>query len=268
LPGISIQVKQVEMYMKQIVKWESIVSISLFLMLWEIIPRIGLIKSTFLPPLSEVMGTFIQLSLSGELLKHTSVSLQRALLGFIVAFFAGTTLGLGIGWYPGFAKFFDPVLQLFRQTSAFALFPIFIFVFGIGEFSKVAVISYACVWPILLNTVNGVRNVDPYLIKCARSMAASDWVIFQKVVIPSLIPSLATGVRLAGASAILLLVAAEMIGASAGLGFMIIDSQNTFQPARLYSAIITMAAIGLCTNYFFVYLEKKATVWQEERHIA
>ena len=72
-------------------------------------------------------GMFIQLSLSGELLKHTSVSLQRALLGFIVAFFAGTTLGLGIGWYPGFAKFFDPVLQLFRQTSAFALFPIFIF---------------------------------------------------------------------------------------------------------------------------------------------
>ena len=198
---------------------------------------------------------------------HVGESSTRT-LRFYCCLFRRTTLGLGIGWYPGFAKFFDPVLQLFRQTSAFALFPIFIFVFGIGEFSKVAVISYACVWPILLNTVNGVRNVDPYLIKCARSMAASDWVIFQKVVIPSLIPSLATGVRLAGASAILLLVAAEMIGASAGLGFMIIDSQNTFQPARLYSAIITMAAIGLCTNYFFVYLEKKATVWQEERHIA
>jgi NitT/TauT family transport system permease protein len=83
-------------------------------------------------------------------------------------------------------------------------------------------------------------------------MAASDWVIFRKVVIPSLIPSLATGVRLAGANAILLLVAAEMIGASAGLEFLIIDSQNTFQPARLYSAIITMVMIGLCTNYFFV----------------
>jgi NitT/TauT family transport system permease protein len=254
--------------MKPFVKWEAIVSIGMFLILWEIIPRVGLIKSTFLPPLSDVLVTLTQLILSGELLTHTGISLKRALFGFLVAFFAGSTLGLGIGWYPTFARFVDPVLQLFRQTSAFALFPVFIFVFGIGEFSKVAVISYACVWPILLNTVNGVRNVDPYLIKCARSMAAGDWVIFQKVVIPSLIPSLATGVRLAGANAILLLVAAEMIGASAGLGFMIIDSQNTFQPTRLYSAIITMAVIGLSTNYFLVYLEKRATVWQEERHIA
>lgn len=233
---------------------------------WELLPRIGVIKANFLPPFSQVLSTLSTLVITGELTRHILVSLQRALVGFGLALAINIPLGLAIGWYKGVERSVDPVLQVFRQTSGLALFPLFILFFGIGEVSKVAIIAYACQWPILLNTVSGVKDVDPLLIKSARSMGASNFELFTKIVLPSAIPSIATGVRLGASTAVVLLVAAEMIGASAGLGFLVLDTQYKFEVPKMYAAIISIALLGLATNYIFVWLERRMTAWKEQVH--
>ncbi|MFD2838368.1 ABC transporter permease [Azotobacter vinelandii] len=139
--------------------------------------------------------------------------------GLLLAIVSGVGLGLLMGGFRRLEALVDPLLQLFRQTSALALFPVFILFFGIGELSKVAIIFWASFWPILLSTISGVKQVDRLLIDSARSMGASRAFLFVKVVLPAAAPSIFTGVRLAGAYCVTALVAAEMIGAHSGLGF-------------------------------------------------
>jgi NitT/TauT family transport system permease protein len=231
--------------------------------LWELMPRTGIINPGFLPPLSVVLSTFFRLLFSGELTKHILVSGRRMLTGFGLALLIDIPLGLAIGWYKGLERIVDPVLQVFRQTSGMALFPLFILFFGIGEVSKIAIILYACQWPVLLNTIGGVKSIDPIWIKSAKSMDTSSLELFYKIVLPASIPSIATGARLGASTAVILLIAAEMIGASAGLGFLVLDTQYKFQLPKMYASILAIILIGLSINYIFVWLERKLTVWKE-----
>lgn len=234
------------------------------LILWELLSRIGVINAAFLPAPSQVIITLGELAASGELAKHLSISLQRALSGFLLAAIVGIGGGLLIGRYTAIERFIDPLLQSLRQISALALFPVFILFLGIGEESKTAIIFWAAQWPMLLNTISGVKNVDPILIKSARSMAASDSVLFRKVVLPAAIPSIITGMRLSATVSILVLVAAEMIGAKAGLGFLIISAQYNFEVDTMYAAIVALAILGLVVNYALVGLERRATRWKDQ----
>lgn len=231
--------------------------------LWELAPRLGLINRNYMPPLSLVLETFFRLVISGELTKHFLVSGRRMLSGFGLALLIHIPLGLAIGWNKKIERIVDPVLQVFRQTSGLALFPLFILFFGIGEISKIAIIFYACQWPILLNTIAGVKNIDPVWIKSARSMGTRGIKLFYKVVLPATIPSIATGARLGASTSVILLIGAEMIGASAGLGFLVLDTQYKFQLPKMYASILTIILIGLAINYIFVWLERRLTVWKE-----
>jgi NitT/TauT family transport system permease protein len=238
--------------------------IFIFLALWELLPRVGIINPAFLPPVSKVFLVWTDLIFSGELFKHLFISMQRAITGFLLALFITVPLGIAIGWYKGFAQFVDPLIQACRQISAIALFPVFILFLGIGELSKTGMVAWVSMWPILLNTISGVKHADPSLIKVARSMGANSFCLLYKVILPGALPSIMTGIRLGASSAILVLVAAEMIGAKAGLGFMIINSQYNFEINQMYAAIITIAVIGLIVNYALVWLERKLTAWKEE----
>ncbi|MEJ8641945.1 ABC transporter permease [Streptomyces sp. MS1.HAVA.3] len=168
----------------------------------------------------------------GQLADHTRASLVRSFGGFGIAVAVAVPLGLLIGWYRPLADFLGPLLEVFRNTAALALLPVFVLLLGIGETSKVSIVVYACLWPVLLNTISAVRNADPTLIRLARSMDLSTPRLFQKVILPSSVPAIFTGIRLAGAVSILVLVAAEMIGAKAGLGFLINASQFNFAIRR------------------------------------
>jgi len=154
------------------------------------------------------------------------------------------------------------LLELFRNTAALALLPVFILILGIGETSKVSIIIYACSWPLLLNTISGVKNVDPLLIKSAKSMGLSPIRLFQRVILPASVPTIFTGIRLAGASSILVLVAAEMVGAKAGLGYLINYAQYNFQVPNMYAGIITISGLGLLFNLTLVKLENHFTAWK------
>ncbi|GIF17228.1 ABC transporter permease [Actinoplanes teichomyceticus] len=230
--------------------------------IWEILPRLGVVDSTFLPPLSEVLAAWWDLARSGELLDHTRASLTRSLSGFALAIVAAIPLGLLIGWYRPVANLLTPLLEVFRNTAALAILPVFVLILGLGETSKIAIILYACAWPILLNTVSGVRTVDPLLIKSARSLGLGPLRLFQKVVLPAAVPTVFTGIRLAGAYSILILIAAEMVGAKAGLGYLINYAQYNFAVPDMYAGIITISGIGLIVNQLLILTERRFSTWR------
>lgn len=241
-----------------------VLALVIFLFIWELLPAFGIINRTFLSPPSEVLAALIRLLVSGELWMHTSISLKRALTGFGLAVITMIPLGFLMGWYRGFEDVSDSLVQALRQVSSLSLFPVFLLFFGIGEISKIAVIFWGTQWPILLNTINGVKSVDPILIKSARSMGSNDYSIFKKVVLPSSLPSIITGLRLGATHAILVLVAAEMIGATSGLGYSIRNWEYNFMIPEMYAAIITLAVLGLITNYLLIWIEKRIIKWKEE----
>ncbi|MER7814889.1 ABC transporter permease [Streptomyces sp. NPDC096153] len=232
------------------------------LLLWEIAPRAGLVDRTFLPPFSEVADAWWGLAADGQLADNARASLARSFSGFGIAVAVAVPLGLLIGWYRPIADLLGPLLEVFRNTAALALLPVFVLLLGIGETSKISIVVYACTWPILLNTISAVRHVDPTLLKLAKSMDLSAPRLFQKVILPASVPVMFTGIRLAGAVSILVLVAAEMIGAKAGLGYLINASQYNFAIPQMYAGIITISAIGVVFNQFLVTVERRLSSWR------
>ncbi|QJC50631.1 ABC transporter permease [Paenibacillus albicereus] len=231
-------------------------------LVWETAPRLGLVDATFLPPLSEVLRAWGELAVSGSLLENFQASIARSLGGLLLAVAIAIPLGLAIGYSRTAAALLGPVLELFRNTAALALLPVFILILGIGETSKVSIVLFACTWPILLNTVSGVRGVDPLLVKSARSLGLPPFKLFYKVILPASLPSVFTGIRLAGASSILVLIAAEMVGAKAGLGYFINYTQYNFQIPEMYAGILTISALGLLINQGLVLLERRFSGWK------
>ncbi|QIP83129.1 ABC transporter permease [Streptomyces sp. Tu 2975] len=231
-------------------------------LLWEAAPRFGLVDRTFLPPFSEVARAWWQLAVDGQLADNASASLTRSLSGFAIAVAFAVPLGLLIGWYRPVADLLGPLLEVFRNTAALALLPVFVLLLGIGETSKISIVVYACTWPVLLSTISAVRSVDPTLLRLARSLDLSPVRLFQKVILPASVPAVFTGIRLAGAVSILVLVAAEMIGAKAGLGHLINSSQYNFAIPQMYAGIITISAIGVAFNQLLVALERRLSSWR------
>jgi NitT/TauT family transport system permease protein len=233
-----------------------------FLLLWELLPRLGIVSSAYLSPPSAVLVAIAHLFNSGEVWKHIGASAFRSLAGLLLAVAAGIVSGFLLGWFRRAERIADPLYQLLRQVSAFALFPVFMLFLGIGESSKIAIIVWAAFWPVLLNTISGVKQVEQIFIDCARSMGATQAFIFAKVILPAALPQILTGIRLAGAYSITALVAAEMIGARSGLGFYTLNSQETFQIPDMYAGIVLLALFGLLINYGLSLLERKLLRWR------
>lgn len=242
----------------------SFLIIPAFLALWEIAPRAGWVEPSLIPPISKVAKAWWTLLENGQLWDNTQASLIRATSGFTIAVLIGVPLGIVLAWNKWFHQLVDPLLELFRNTAALALLPVFTLLLGIGETSKITIVVYACLFPVVLNTVSGVHSVDPLLVKSARSMNLSSLRLFQKVILPSALPTIFTGIRMAGASSILVLIAAEMVGAKAGLGYLINYAQFNFMIPEMYAGILTISAIGLIVNAALIRLERRFSRWRTD----
>ncbi|HSV41115.1 MAG TPA: ABC transporter permease [Nocardioidaceae bacterium] len=230
--------------------------------IWELAPRLGIVDSYFIPPLHIVLQALGEMVADGELWRHAQASLVRAGAGFAGATIVAIPLGAAIAWYRPVREFLTPVLEVFRNTAALALLPVFTLLLGIGETSKIAIILYACFFPILLSTIAGVATVDPQLLRSARVLGLSPATTFRKVVFPAAVPTIFTGIRISGAASILVLIAAEMVGAEAGLGFLINYANLNFLIPKMYAAILTTSALGLAVNYGLVSLERRFSRWR------
>ncbi|MDR0875884.1 MAG: ABC transporter permease [Clostridiales Family XIII bacterium] len=236
--------------------------IIIFLVLWEIAPRLGWVDKVYLQPFSEDFLALIELVVSGKMLPHLLASLQRIGLGLLLATIIGIGLGLIVGYFQRINEALDLLFQLFRQVSAFALFPVFILFFGFSEVSKVGIILWASLWPVLLNTSSGVHDVDSVLIRSVKSMGANKIYIFFRVILPATLPQIFTGIRLSGSYCVMAVVVAEMIGAKRGLGYLVFNSRESFLYPNMYAGIIMLAIVGVVLNFILVAVEKKFTSWK------
>jgi len=237
-------------------------AILVFLLTWQLASQFNVVDRSVIPPFTKVVVALVQGFVGGGLLPDLEISMARAGTAFGIAVAVAIPLGLFMGSFQRFEAFIDPLLQTFRQTSALAIYPIFILLLGLGETSKISIIFWAAFFPILLNTISGVKQVDRGLIEMARVFGASRAEVFKRVVLPAATPAIFVGLRLSGTTSLLLLVAAEMIGAKKGLGFLIINAQYNFEIPLMFAAIVLLAIIGLGVNYSLLVLQGWFCRWE------
>jgi ABC-type nitrate/sulfonate/bicarbonate transport system permease component len=226
------------------------VSFAVILLVWYL--SVGTIFNPIL--VASPQATFTKMAsmlASGELLRHVAVSLKRVLVGYVVGCAAGVALGAIIGRVRTIAELFDPVLELVRPISPVALVPLAMLWFGIGELSKYFIIIYATVIIVLLNTAAGVSRTPTTRIRAARCLGATDYQVFRQVVLPSAVPYILTGMRVALGFSFMGIVAAELIGAREGLGFLIMNSQLLLQTDQLFVGLLTLGIVGLIVDRIF-----------------
>lgn len=238
----------------------------LFFAGWQIASSTGWLNAAVIPPLDKIFVALWNGITQGALLGDITISLQRAGLAFFAAIVVGIPLGLFMGQIRPLEQALDPILQLFRQTSALALYPIFILLLGLGETSKVFVIFWAALFPILLSTISGVKEVDGKLLEMAKTFGAGRLTLFYRVIVPASVPSIFVGLRLSATTALLLLIAAEMIGANQGIGFRVINAQYNFQIPMMFAAIFLLAFAGLLANAILVLLQRRLCRWSTRNH--
>jgi ABC-type nitrate/sulfonate/bicarbonate transport system permease component len=217
-----------------------------------------------LPSPLAVLRAGYDLLLSGELLRDVAASMQRVLSGFLIAAVLGVGLGTLVGRSKALEKLLEPAIELMRPIPPLAFLPVFVLWFGIGEFSKVAFISYSAFFPIFTTTYDGIKYVEVVLIRAARALGASDREIFRLVVLPAATPSIITGLRVGFAQCLFVIVAAEFIAADSGLGFLINDSRSYFLMANMLVGAAAIGLIGFIFNSALRGLESRLLRWRQD----
>lgn len=239
-------------------------AIALLLLLWELLPAFGVLNPLFIPRFSAVVAAIAELQTVGSLLGHVRISLARALTGLGVAVIAGLPLGLLLGgWFPRLQQATEPLLELFAQANPVILAHIIIFFIGIGEPAKVFVIAWLCIWPIAFSTITGIRTVDPDLLKAARSFGLGRWRLFLRVIIPAALPSILTGLRLATGYAFIMLIASEMMGASSGLGWLVVQNQESYHAPRVFAGAALITFLAVASDLLIKAAGERIVVWSE-----
>lgn len=236
--------------------------IVLFLAAWEATPHIiPWMNILLFPPPSDVIGTLKELIESGELVDGIIISLKRALYGFVIATVLGILAGLLTGRIRVLQYLSDPLLHGMRSIPAIALIPLSLLWFGIGEASKVALIAWGAFFPIWLNTFTGVRDVAPAVIRSAASLGALPHQTMFFVILPASLPFILVGLRQGIGIALIVLVAAELAGASSGVGFMIATSHQLFRVDIMFIGIATLGAMGYVVDRLFALAQTYLFPW-------
>ncbi|BDD88628.1 ABC transporter permease [Desulfofustis limnaeus] len=241
--------------------WRKLVSPLLFIAAWWAVSEMGWMPDWFLPSPIKVVQALYSMTISGELLHHTAMSMYRAMMGYFLAAFVGIALGLLIAWSIYVEDFFDPIIELLRPLSTFALVPVFFLWFGIGDVSKILIIFKSCFFPIVLNTIAGIKGVDNKLVKAAQSLGANGRQIWLRVLIPAAMPMIITGLRISTAMSMMALVGVEMISSESGLGFLVIDAQRIFETDRMFAGIIVLSLIGFSLDQCARVIQNRVVSW-------
>ncbi len=236
-------------------------SILLFFLLWEVFSRSGTISINLFPPPSRVLREAAKMLQSGMMLGDITASGKRALASFALGSAIGVSVGLLTGRSSLVRALVEPLIQLFRPIPSIAFVPLSILWFGLGEESKLFLISYAVFFPVWLNTHVGVTNVDRHLIRAARCLGANERHLFYEVILPASLPHVLVGLRVGIAIAFLVLVAAEMSGANAGIGFRIEASHLVFRADRMLVGLLLLGVLGATTDFLFNKLVHRFAFW-------
>jgi ABC-type nitrate/sulfonate/bicarbonate transport system permease component len=231
---------------------------------WEVLTDTGVIDRVFLSPPHEIATAMWQLTRDGELLPDVAATLGRLAGGYALGAGLGLLLGCLMGRIRIIENLVDPLLQAMRPVSPIALLPASLIFLGIGYKQKLFIMSYSVFFPVVINTYYGVRGVEPVLIRAARTLGArSEAQIMRTVVLPAAMPTIFAGLRIGLGIAFVVVVAAEMVAASSGIGYMIIEAERSFHIVAMYAGIVVISILGTLADRIFLYVRGRALKWSE-----
>jgi sulfonate transport system permease protein len=230
---------------------------------WEIIVWLGLSSGRLVPPPSRIFTTLLQLARSGELSSHVSATLTRVLAGFGLGVVAGTILGAISGYWGLARRLLDPTVQALRAIPSLAWVPLFILWLGIFETSKVALIAVGVFFPVFLGVMGAILSVDRKIVEVGRTFRLSGPAMIRRILLPAVLPAYVVALRVGLGLGWMFVVAAELMGASEGLGYLLLDGQQLGKPAQILAAIVVFAILGKLTDWLIVTGSAPLLRWQD-----
>lgn len=250
-------------YLNQEKKILGTAAVIVFLTVWELVGNtLQLINPMFMSAPSLVWKAAVQLVSSGEIWNDLRVSGIEFFWGYILSVAFGVPFGIMVGWYRRMSYIFDPFVNAMNATPRVALLPLVIIWLGIGILSKVGIIFLGAVFPILINTRDGVKTTPYNLLNAARSFGASEWMVFKSVVLPSTVPFILTGLRLGVGRALVSVMVGELYAATAGIGFMITVAGATFQTDKVFVGVLIFALSGMISMEMLTKVERRFDKWR------
>ena len=249
---------------RRLESWLPAIIIGLGLVIWEWSSKTGRLSALFFPAPSTILSSLVQMILNGKLAVHLAATMERLAIGFFFGGLAGLLLGLAMGWSPRLRQIIDPLIAAIHPIPKIAIFPLIMIIFGIGETSKIVAISIAAFFPMLLNCMAGVRQLNPVYFEVTQNYRASAWKTFSRVIVPGSLPLILTGTRLAINMTMVIAIAVELLAAKEGLGVIIWFSWQTLRIEELYASLVVIAVLGIGINLLLQYLSKRLTPWYND----
>ena len=255
--------KLYKFYLSQEKKILGAAGVTIFLIVWELVGNVfQLINPMFMSAPSLIAKAAIDLFASGEIYNDLYISGTELLGGYLLSAVVAIPFGIMVGWYKKMSYIFDPFINAMNATPRVALLPLVIIWLGIGILSKVGIIFLGAVFPILINSRDGVKTTPANLLTAARSFGASEWIIFKAVVLPSTIPFILSGLRQGLGRAIVGVMVGELYAATAGIGFMITVAGATFQTDKVFVGVLVFALTGMIGTELLAKIEKRFDKWR------
>jgi len=233
----------------------------LVLLVWQRLSDNGLINHSILSSPRNVLESFVSYAQKGLLKRHLLASFQRVLIGFGIGAGSGLVFGLLAGMFPKFRASTSAIFGILRPIPMVGLSPLFVLWFGIGELSKVLVIAIGSLWPVLLNIETGLQSVDKKHLEVARILKKDKWTVLTRIVLPSSVPYLLTGLRLGLSNGWRGIVAAELIGATRGVGYLITYSRELSQPAVMFMGLFIIGFVGIVIDILLKRAQGRLLKW-------
>jgi ABC-type nitrate/sulfonate/bicarbonate transport system permease component len=215
----------------------------------------------YFPPLTEILETFGETWVFERVGSDVLPSLERLFLGYAIAVAAAVTIGIPLGLSPLARRAASPLVEFLRAIPPPALLPFAIVVLGVGNSGKVFLIAFVCVWPVLLNTIDGVTGIDPTLRETARVYGVGGRERLLRIVLPAASPQIFAGMRTSLSLALILMVISEMVASTNGIGFFVLQSQRSFAIPEMWSGILLLGLLGYALNLIFVAVERRVLAW-------
>jgi sulfonate transport system permease protein len=219
------------------------------LVVWEALAREGLLPANWFPAPTVVARTIYQMAVDGDLWRHVGITVARVAVGFVIGGAAGTLFGALTGYLPVARKLLDPLLQSLRSVPSIAWVPLFLLWLGIQETSKIALISLGAFFPVYLNLSVAMRHVDPKLLEVGKLYRLNSFQMVRRLILPAVLPEYVVGLRSGLGLAWMFVVAAELLGASSGIGYLMVDGQMTGRAAIILGSVLLFAICGKATDW-------------------
>jgi ABC-type nitrate/sulfonate/bicarbonate transport system permease component len=242
-------------------KLNGVIFLAALLVVWECIAQAGLVSPLIVPPLSKILQSFGSLVWSGQIPLQILASMKRAAVGYLLAALVCVPVGILMGLFDRVYDALEVIVEMLRPIPPPVMIPVAMLFFGLGDEMKIFVIFFACAWPILLNTLDGVRNLDRVLLHTARTFGLSPWRTIWQVILPACSPQIMTGLRVSLPITLILVVISEMVGSTDGIGYFILDAQRRFRVIQMYAGMLALAILGYVLNQFFSLLHRSLLSW-------